>query len=418
MSATNSSPGFFSSLPERLSRITSGGKFIKEIDGLRFVAILPVVVYHLTERFERDSLIGARGLIKNNPTHAITNLGFLGDFQVTHDRVNHTSDLVNMGFLGVYIFFVISGFILAVPFAAHLLKEAKPVKLLDYYWRRVTRLEPTYIIWCTIFYALLVFVKHSTFGSYLLEYISTVTYTHTLIYNTWSPFNPVTWTLEVEIQFYILAPFLASAFFMIRDKMQRRTVNVLLIIALVFVQSLFHLVIAPFNWCILAYLHYFLIGFLLADIYLVDWSQGIKKSWVYDFVAVAALIVFVFSWSWAFQFLNRILVVASLFVFFFAAFKSNLVNKFLCNRWITAIGGMCYTIYLIHLPLAELFIRLTKRLHITNSYTINLLVQELMFLPVVFVLSSIAFLLFEKPFMDKYWPKKLVAFFKKPAVAE
>jgi peptidoglycan/LPS O-acetylase OafA/YrhL len=418
MSTTKSVSGFFASLPDRLSRITSGGKFIKEIDGLRFVAILPVVMYHLTERFERDSAIGSRGLIKNNPTHTLYNLGFLGDFQITHDRANHTSDLINMGFLGVYIFFVISGFILAVPFASHLLKNTKPVKLLDYYWRRVTRLEPTYIIWCTLFYFLFIFVKHTGFGSYLTEFLATITYTHTLLYNTWSPFNPVTWTLEVEIQFYILAPFLASAFFLIKNKVNRRLLNTALIVLLIFVQSYFHLVVAPFNWCILAYLHYFLIGFMLADIYLTDWSAGIKKTWVYDLVAVIALVVFVFAWSWAFQFLNRLLVVIALFTFFFAAFKSNIVNKFLCNRWITAIGGMCYTIYLMHLPLAELFIRASKNLHVTNTYSVNLLVQLLMFLPIVFAFSSVGFLLFEKPFMDKNWPKKLAAFFRKPAVAE
>ena len=418
MSATTNLSNFFSSIPDRLSRITSGGKFIKEIDGLRFVAILPVVMYHLTERFERDSAIGQRGTIKNDPTHYLYNFGFLGDFQVTHDRVNHTSDLVNLGFLGVYIFFVISGFILAVPFAAHKLKDTRPVKLLDYYWRRVTRLEPTYVIWCTLFYILFVFVKHTSFANYLREYFATITYTHTLLYNTWSPFNPVTWTLEVEIQFYILAPFLATAFFTIKNKNTRRMVNVSLILLLIIIQSYFKLMVAPFNWCILAYLHYFLIGFMLADLYLTDWSNGIKKHGIYDLVAIVSLVIFVFSWSWAFQFLNRLLVVLSLFTFFYAAFKSNIVNKILCNRWITAIGGMCYSIYLIHLPIAELFIRISKNWHITNTYTVNLLVQLLVFLPIVFVLSSIAFLLFEKPFMDKYWPKKFVAFFRKPAVAE
>jgi peptidoglycan/LPS O-acetylase OafA/YrhL len=408
---------FFNSLPQRLSRITSGGKFIKEVDGLRFVAIFPVVLYHLTERFERYVPAGAIGNVRNNPTHVLYHLGILGDFRLSDDHVNPISNFVNMGFIGVYIFFVISGFILAVPFASHKLKGSKPVKLLGYYWRRVTRLEPTYIIWCSILFILFVFAKHTTFGAYMLEYLATITYTHTLFYNIWSPINPVTWTLEIEIQFYILAPFLAAFFFAIKSKALRRTVNTVLLLVLVVVQSWLGWSFEPYNWCILSYLQYFLIGFMLADIYLVDWNTGIHKKLIYDLVAIIAAVAFFFSWSWAFEFANRLLVVISLFVLFYAGFKSIYFNKFLCNRWITAIGGMCYTIYLVHLPLAELFVKVSKHLHITNSYTVNLLVQACLFMPIVFAFSSVAFLLFEKPFMDKNWPQKLVAFFRRDSRA-
>ena len=51
-----------------------------------------------------------------------------------------------VGFRGVELFFVISGFILGLPFAAHYLKGAAPVSLRKYYLRRLTRLEPPYIV--------------------------------------------------------------------------------------------------------------------------------------------------------------------------------------------------------------------------------------------------------------------------------
>ena len=44
---------FLSTLPQKLSRVTSGGRFIGEIDGLRFLAIFPVLVQHLSERLQR-----------------------------------------------------------------------------------------------------------------------------------------------------------------------------------------------------------------------------------------------------------------------------------------------------------------------------------------------------------------------------
>ena len=34
------------------------------------------------------------------------------------------------------------------------------------------------------------------------------------------------------------------------------------------------------------------------------------------------------------------------------------MNRLITNRWVMAIGGMCYTIYLIHLPFAEFLVGL------------------------------------------------------------
>ena len=76
-----------------LRRITSGGKFIPEIDGLRFVAIASVVVSHVQFLLvERSALAPS---------------------------ANWVFRAVNHGWRGVDLFFALSGFILALPFAAH-----------------------------------------------------------------------------------------------------------------------------------------------------------------------------------------------------------------------------------------------------------------------------------------------------------
>lgn len=372
------------SIPQRLSRITSGGKFIKEIDGLRFIAIMPVLIQHMTERFERNTTVS---------------------FAVPPEN-NSISFLASHGFIGVYIFFVISGFILALPFARYKLKSDKKVKLLPYYWRRITRLEPPFILWTSVFFIVFVIQGHKIFTEVLPHYLASITYTHGLIYHHWSPLNPPTWTLEIEVQFYIAAPFLALLAFNIRDKVKRRIINVLIILLVMILQQYFKFYTNPYNLTILGHLHYFLIGFLLADIYLCDWNTP-KKNTVYDFIAIASFIALIYSWSWDFEFLRRLIFAASLFIMFAAVFKGNYVNRFVSNRWISAIGGMCYTIYLIHLPFAEFLITVTKDIHITDYYTVNLLIQLMIFLPIILTLSAVFFLLFEKPFMDKNWPKNL-----------
>jgi peptidoglycan/LPS O-acetylase OafA/YrhL len=385
---------FLKSIPERLTRVTSGGKLIREIDGLRFVAIIPVLVQHINERFERN-----------------TPLTFL-----TSPDTTFANFLAYRGFLGVYIFFVISGFVLALPFASYHLNNTKKVSLKSYFWRRLTRLEPPYIIWMTVFFIVFIFQKHQLFSEYLPHYLANITYTHALIYNEWSPFNPPTWTLEIEVQFYIIAPILAYLFFRIKNKIFRRVVNVLLIISLILVQQYFKFYLNPYSFTILGHLHYFLVGFILADVYLCDW-QKINKSIAYDIIAFLALIGLIYSWSWGYELISRFAIVISLFIFFVAVFRGNYVNKFITNKWIMAIGGMCYTIYLIHLPFSELFIRFTKDITFTNDYTLNLILQLVMFIPVVLVLSGIFFLAFEKPFMNKNWPSVFLdnfsAFFKK-----
>jgi len=92
---------------------------------------------------------------------------------------------------------------------------------------------------------------------------------------------------------------------------------------------------------------------------------------------------------------------------FFGTLRGGWASRALRLRPFVLIGGMCYTIYLIHLPLCEAMMMLTRGIQVTDIYEVNLLIQLLLFLPVVFVVGSVSFLLFEKPFMNKDWPKAL-----------
>ncbi len=69
---------FFYTLPEKLARITSGGKIIREIDGLRFLAIFPVVIQHLSERLERSTLVSFAPGNELEVATFFTNRGFIG----------------------------------------------------------------------------------------------------------------------------------------------------------------------------------------------------------------------------------------------------------------------------------------------------------------------------------------------------
>lgn len=383
---------FFRNLPAILARVTSGGKIIKEVDGLRFLAIFPVVLQHLVERFIRETPVR----------------------ETQHDAV--MLFVTSRGFIGVFIFFAISGFILGLPFAAHALHGEREVKLKSYYWRRLTRLEPPYIIAMTICAISFLFMGLGGLDRVVPHYLASIFYVHNIVYSGWTFINPPVWTLEIEVQFYILAPFLSLFIFKIRSIVVRRIVFISLIAALIIMQSYYQI---PYDkmlrLTILNHLHYFLLGLLMADIYLVEWRNGIRKSQIFNFLAIASFSGLILIWSWDHFLSNRIGFTVCLFVLFYSVFRATWVNRFLTLPWITAIGGMCYSIYLIHLPFIEFFIRLTKNITVTDSMTINYLFQLTLLLPVLLVASIIFYLLIEKPCMYKDWPQRLGRFlFKNP----
>ena len=62
---------------------------------------------------------------------------------------------------GVELFFAISGFILGIPFASHYLRGVPRVNLRRYFIRRLTRLEPPYIINLMVLAGILVIVTRT-----------------------------------------------------------------------------------------------------------------------------------------------------------------------------------------------------------------------------------------------------------------
>src|SRR4051812_35373876 len=110
---------------DKFKRITYSGRYLPEVDGLRFIAIFIVVCQTHLGTYIQDSVL-----------------------QLT-DQPSYVHRFLLEGTYGVSIFFIISGFILALPFAENKLLHGKPVVLKTYLWRRVTRLEPAYIITLT-----------------------------------------------------------------------------------------------------------------------------------------------------------------------------------------------------------------------------------------------------------------------------
>jgi len=371
------------SIPKKLTRVTRSGNFIGEIDGLRFLAIFPVVIQHLSER-----------LIRN------TNIDFASNLK--DDTIAY---LASRGTVGVYIFFAISGFILSLPFAKRILNNQPGPNLKQYFLRRLTRLEPPYILVMTGIFIVLLIKGDYVFSELLPHLGASLLYIHNISYADYPVINPVAWSLEIEIQFYILAPFLAKFIFSIRKKLLRRSIIIGSIFVFITLQHLFSWAHMPFKITILGQLQYFLAGFLVTDIFLNEWQNKIIKRWTWDIIAVVSFYLLLITWSADYQ--KNLIFIILIFLLLVSVFKSNIVNKVLTSPWIVAIGGMCYTIYLIHLPLMEFLIIFTKKIEFTNVFWINLTVQFCIMAPIILGISIWFYLKVEKPCMDKDWIKKI-----------
>ncbi len=366
-----------------LKRQTSSGRFIPFVDGLRFLAIMPVIIQHASER-----------LMKYNP-----------QVEIQAGIEQQAEFLVSRGAIGVIIFFTLSGFILSLPFA----QATATFNYKKYLGRRLTRLEPPFIFWMTCF-AIVLLIQSGMDVSMITErWLASVLYIHTINYQEFSLINPVAWSLEVEIQYYLIAPFLAMLYFNQPDKRFRRAfLIVFLLLFLVYQHSLgWHLF--PVKASLLGHLQHFLIGMLIADLYRNDTQWVAQKHIIWDLMAPLCLLTMAYTWTEEFG--KTLLMNLALAGLFIAALKGRYFPALLSTRMVTVIGGMCYTIYLIHLPLLELLYSFIGDFGQSTSWSVQLSLSLLIALPLVLLSSMIGFKLIEQPFMKRDAMTQLKGFF-------
>lgn len=364
-----------------LKRITSSGKFIPEIDGLRFIAIFSVIIFHLYL------------FISNKDLH------------VYSDNIDYTflTDIAKKGVLGVPLFFIISGFILGLPFANASINKTGAIKLKSYFARRLTRLEPPYILVMLLLFIGSVYVaKTMGFFAAIKSLLASLTYSHNFFYPGEYPFlNVSAWSLEVEVQFYLLAPILAFVF-LIKNALKRRLLIVFAIFLLIIGNEFFHLgFISLYN-----YLHYFLLGFLLVDIYIGKKLLLPKTN--YDYLL--GICSFILIWLFRakdfediyIRLLWEIIQISAIFIFYYYAIIQKSF-KILRQPIITNLGGMCYSIYLLHYPLISMFGNVLLKYQFSTYSFINVGIYVTILLIIIISISSVFFLLIEKPCMNKNW---------------
>ena len=172
---------------------------IPAIEGLRGVAVLWVILFHYVVvrdgRFD-DPVIAAIAAVK--PLNVI----------------------VRNGYLGVDLFFLISGFLLTLPWFMRAARGAPPPSIREFYARRFWRIAPAYYVQLVVLFAIVLpLLKGITYWRADLYVIAANVVAHGAFLHNTTPLtssslniNGALWTLAVEAQYYALVPFAALAF--------------------------------------------------------------------------------------------------------------------------------------------------------------------------------------------------------------
>lgn len=374
---------------KHLSRKTNSLAFIPEIDGLRFFAIITVVIYHLNTALSRSLDFDWKAF------YGVANPAELGWWIVRLD-------------LGVKVFFAISGFILAMPFLKHFLAGGKKVNLGSYFVRRLLRLEVPFIVSLIVFFVAQVTLLNVDIVEYSKHLFANLFYAHGFIYGYPSPINPVTWSLETEAQFYIFIPFFLSGVFVSRKKWVSLSLLALtFILGLYLRKYIFGNEMNHLTSSMLVYMTNFLVGIIFAWLFIIKRDYFEKMSVWFDLVGLIAIYGMFSFYKPQILIQNNLVFNLCVFTFLTSVFKGRLLNWFFTRRVVFTIGGMCYTIYLIHFGLLHFMAEKSAPFLDGFSYNIQFLLFSVVSLLVVGVLSIVFFITIEKPCMDKDWPHKL-----------
>jgi peptidoglycan/LPS O-acetylase OafA/YrhL len=362
--------------------ITKGRRYIAEVDGPRFVAISGVVLCHLSGYTILHHMTGA----------------------VSRQWEVWTAKILDLGYYGVQLFFVLSGFLLALPFAKWRLGLGARPSLRTYYLRRLTRLEPPYMLAMLMLFAggFMAFGMRTGF-SHWPNLVASLIYQHNLIFGQRSLITGVAWSLEIEVQFYLLAPLLA-AIFSIRRVILRRGI---LLAVMTIVPLLRNLL--PSYWetryCSLPwFVEFFAAGFLLADFYLADWNEMPRRSHAWDAASAVAwpvLAMLVMGQR------SPAVIAPMVLLAYVGAFRGKVGSWFFSRPLATTIGGMCYSLYLLHFSIISVTGRFARQFLWGGTFSHRLLLEALIGVPAVIAVSGIYFVLVERPCMDPEWPSKL-----------
>ncbi len=352
---------------EHLARPRPAQSFLPQIDGLRFVAIIAVLLYHVQGYVQAKA--GFDPSLARAPLHA----------------------LMAAGYFGVPLFFAISGFIICKPFL-----EPRQVSLRAYFLRRLSRLEPPYFINLLLLFAIKLWALDLAFPEFLPHLVASLFYLHGPVYGSHSEVNGVAWSLEVEWQFYLIAPLAVAVVVKGQGWLRHLAFAVLLLAGGLAYRADY----SDLPRLDLSLIHYF--GFFAAGIWvaIVDRELSVDGGRRVGLDAIGIAAALATLWILTSQMRLAVALPLLTFLIVLGGLRGRILARALGVWPVHCIGAMCYTIYLYHFFVVSALGRIHDRLFDWPASSSAALLQfSAIAVPVTLLACIIPYLLIERPFM-------------------
>ena len=332
-----------------------------EIDGLRAIAILPVIFFH---------------------AHI---------------------PLFSNGFMGVDIFFVISGYLISSIIFKQL--EGGNFSFLNFYQRRVYRILPALLImiFCVLLASLLLLNPNEIKQLTLTVFSSIFFYSNYYFYGTLNYFSAQTeffplihtWSLSIEEQFYLVFPFLS--FLLFRKNLILFFKFILIFFMIYSFVSMIKISITSIEG------NYFYSTMIRSWELLLGVSAAIihhkikqnKLTTVLSFFGFILILVGFCLKSNNYLYPNLYTLFPTIGTFFIILFSKpdTLTTKILSYQIIVLIGLISYSLYLWHQPIFALY----RNFNLTPLAPLDIFILIVS----IFLISFISYKFIEKPFRQK-----------------
>ena len=301
------------------------------------------------------------------------------------------SPLGQGGTLGVFLFFILSGFLI------HLKYDYKfTLSWSDFYYKRFWRIVPIYWAVLLLFFFFYITVSEQKIYDLFIHFF----FLHNLDSNTFYSIDPSFWSLAVEVQFYLLFPVLV----MLYRKFGIIKISFFFLLISILIQFIPALdkisILSTFK-----FLYVWLFGGLIAiykdkiKIFFVSTIQLVILSSLIILYAVYVLFfsnVFNVSIYYVFSFCLSLAIFLNIFFTDHKVLNAVLLNKF--SKIFVFLGACSYSLYLIHQPLLGVIHKHSFGLfkNVGLSYFIDFFLITF----IIIVLSYAFYRIFEKGFIN------------------
>lgn len=366
---------------------------IPELDGLRFLAIATVLLWHSSLRADRTA---ARSF---DLTHGGGLYGWLPH-----------------GEIGVVLFFAISGLLVSRSFD---LSDVPGWDVGRFYLRRFVRIYPPYLAALCACYLVLGVVGHVPTGANSFEqqgvtlgqsFVAGLAYLNGILFDAPSRLNPPMWSLEVEVQFYALLPLLMLACAWLARRRDGALVAASGMVALVLaISACSHWVAEDirFRWGLLYHAPFFLAGIALSNSSALHRAVT-AKSGAHDLLFLAGFLGLVilgysmtaddarFDGSLHALVLETAGVAASVAAIL-GGIGGGMASRMMRARPLRLVGTMVYSVYLTHIVVMQAFAEYLPRFFRPSSVLVDQVVLVTVMVAASLACGWVFFVLVERP---------------------